>query len=350
MFRQDLAISALFTRVGWQQPTQSDYAILTGDNLVSGSGMYFTDYHKAVTVKNIKDTQEDADISNANFNLLLERMQKAAIIRVLQGVFNRDVIIENLQLYTRENLMYSQQITSSDKFCGIRVRVANDSSYAVRLNSMSLLFSGAGTFNMYCYHSVKGKIWTKSVTTVAGKETIVNVSDLIMSISELAHKAGEYYIGYFQADITGEAINYDHAIYATPSIFGISGFEADKTASEVYDVDSYVENNLNYGINLELTSVRDFTQVITRNPSMFDEAVGLQMAVDAVELMINSTRSNATERLTKDQLTQLYNDLNLATGSDQMPYSAGLKTRLTREIQRLNRNFFPNDKPTLVQC
>jgi len=336
--------------VGWQQPTTSGYDVLTGNNLVSLSGMYFTDYHKAVTIKNIKETIEDANISDVDFNAHLERLQKAAINRVLNGVFNRDQIIENLQLYTRRDLKDSTLVTNENKFVGIHLNLANDSSFALRLNSMSLLFNEAKTFNMYCFHSAKGLIWTKSVTVVANQETIVNVSDLIMSITELTYKAGEFLIGYMQDDLdTCKAIEYDPIELNKAMMFGHRGFEAVATSNVTYDVETLVHNYQNYGINLELTSVRDFTQVICRNAQSFDEAVGLQVAIDVIESIINSTRSNATERLTKDFLAQLYNDLSLDTQTDNMPYSAGLKNRLKRELNRLNKTFFPTDKVTIIQ-
>ena len=86
--------------------------------------------------------------------------------------------------------------------------------------------------------------------------------------------------------------------------------------------------------------MHDYTSVICRNADKFDEAVGLQMAVNLIEQIISSSRSNATERIGKDQLASLYNDLNIDMPTDQRPYSAGLKNRLKREIQRLNRTFF----------
>lgn len=347
MFRSDLVIGALVTRVGWQQPTSSDYAILTGDNLVSLSGMYFTDYHKAVTVKNLKETIGDADISDPDFNAELLRMQKSAINRVLQGVFNHDQIIENLQLYSRWDTLSFQELTGTDKFCGFRISVANDSSKTVILNSISLLFNGVETFNMYCYHTVKGKIWEKSVTTVAGIETVVNVTDLFLSMTDATHKGGDFFIGYFQNDIVGKAIEYESPQYNQANIFGYWGFEADRTGVETYENTSVVETNNNYGLNLEFTSVNDYTTIINRNAAQFDEAVGLQFAIDAVEQMINSTRSNMTERLNKEQLAQLYNDINLQTATENMPYTGGLKNRLQRELNRLNQNFFSKGKVTI---
>lgn len=347
MFRSTLAIDALFTRVGWQQPTQSEYAILTGNNLVSLSGLYFTDYHKAVTIKNIKETQEDEDISDLDFNSYLERLQKGAINRCLNAVFSKEEIIDETQLYTRENLRYSKLIENESKFVGIHLDVVESPEYSVSINTASLLFDGVKTFNLYCFHSAKGQIWSKSVTTLAGVETVVNITDLILSISELTYKAGEFLFGYFQDDLGSvKAINYnqEEPEFNKGRLFCAEGFES-VAVGVGYDNETLVETNLNYGINLEISSHRDYTYLIKRNAPMFDEVVGLQLAVDVIETIINSTRSNATERITKDQVTMLYNDVNLGQdgvqNNDIMPHSGGLKARLQRELKKLKENFHP---------
>lgn len=342
MFRPDIVKTALLTRVGWKQPTTSGYDVLTGDNLVSLSGLYFSDFHKALTIKNIKDTQEDESISDVDFNTYLLDCQKSAIVRVLNGVFNKDSIIDQFQFYSRWDGRNFETREKESKFVGFRINLVDDYGYALRINSLSLLFDSAVTFNIYCYHSAKGLIYTKSVTTVANTETIVNLTDLILSISELTYKQGEFYIGYFEDDLsTAKAIEYTSPDYEEAHIFHYSGVEIEPTGATSFDKETTVYTFDNYGINLEVTEVKDYTSVICRNANLFDEAVGLQMAVDLIEQIISSTRSNGTERITKDQLASLYNDLNLDMPTDERPYSAGLKNRLKRELQRLNRNFFP---------
>jgi hypothetical protein len=340
MFRPDIVKTSLTTRIGWKQPTTSGYDILTGDNLISLSGMYFSDYHAALTIKNIKETQENENISDSDFNTYLLDMQKSAIVRVLNGVFNKDAIIYQCQLYSRAFEKDFEVRTQEDKFVGFRFSLVDDYGFAIRINSISLLFNEAKTFNLYCYHSAKGRIWTKSVTTVANQETIVNVTDLILTISESTYKQGEFYIGYFENDLgTCKAIEYGTPDYESTHIFHYTGIEIDRDGS-AYDKESITYTFDNYGLNIELTEMHDYTSVICRNADKFDEAVGLQMAVNLIEQIISSSRSNATERIGKDQLASLYNDLNIDMPTDQRPYSAGLKNRLKREIQRLNRTFF----------
>lgn len=350
MYRSSEVISGLFTRVGWQQPTQTEYAILTGDNLVSLSGRYFGDFHSLLTVKNVKETIEDKDISNANFNNWLIQKQKACINRVLQGVFNRDQIIEQLQLFSREYNDNKTLLQNAGKFVGYKIELADDSSYSVVLNSVSLLFDSVATFKLYCFHAGKGKIWEKEVTTVAGYETIVNVTDLILSISSSTYKQGEFIFGYFQDDLgSAKAINFDNCEFNEALIFCAEPCEAIATSSTTIQTTQTVETNYNYGLNLEMSSFRDFTAVIVRNPSQFDEAIGLQMACDLIEQIIFSSRSNATERIQKEQVQAAFTDLNQDMPVDGAPYSAGLKNRLKRELQRLNKNYFPKETIKIVQ-
>jgi hypothetical protein len=349
MFRPDEVIGALFTRVGWQQPTEDEYDILEGDNLVSSSGLYFNNYHPAVTVRNLKETNQDAGISNADFNTKLEDFQKSAINRVCQGIFNKDVIIEQVQLYSRDYERNFKTLDNTSKFVGFKIKLCDDYGYSVLLNAISLYFDGVATFNMYCFHSAKGNVWTKSVTTVANTETVVNVTDLVLSISKNTQKGGVYYIGYFQDDLGAvNAINDYGADYEDANIFSYSGIEADTLTASTYDNQTIVQTALNYGVNLELTSVNDYTSMIVRNAQAFDEAVALQVACDCIEQIIMSTRSNYTERMTKEFAQQLYNDLNLEWTTESQPYTGGLKNRLRRELQRLNKNFFKEDRPVII--
>lgn len=348
MFNPATVITALFTRVGWKQPTLSGYDILTGANLVSKSGLFFSDYHKVVTVRNIKDTLEDEAISDADFNEYLEQMQKSAINRVLEGVFNKDVVIEQIQTFSRGWERNLKPLENTGQLVGRRYKVANDVSYITKVNSMALLFDGDVTFKMYCFHTAKGKIWEKEVTAVGNEETVIDLEDLFLAISASNYKAGEFLIGYFQDDLGSvRAINTYACELAAAALFYHTGFRA-QPAGIGYDKQTVVEDNLDYGINFMLTSSRDFTEVIVRNASVFDEAVGLQMACNVIEQIMYSTRSNIVERITKELSAAMANDLNMAMPNGEMPYTAGLKNRLEREVKRLNKNFLPKDSIQII--
>jgi hypothetical protein len=65
------------------------------------------------------------------------------------------------------------------------------------------------------------------------------------------------------------------------------------------------------------------------------------MAVQVLDMIQFSLRSNKDERITKELSDKLYTDLNLSKPSDEFPYVAGLKKQLDQEVARLKKVFFP---------
>ena len=92
----------------------------------------------------------------------------------------------------------------------------------------------------------------------------------------------------------------------------------------------------------------DFDDVVQQNPSLFDEAIGLQMAASVVEMMYTSVRSNSVERQTKDMTTLLFRELNGVHTDNGVPVSTGLKNNISREIVMLKKYLFPKMKPFIA--
>ena len=61
MIRSDKIKSQLFGEVGFRQSTLTGYDIVDASNQVSRSGLFFQDASRLVTIKNIKETQENVD-------------------------------------------------------------------------------------------------------------------------------------------------------------------------------------------------------------------------------------------------------------------------------------------------
>ena len=103
MIRSDKIQTALFGGVGFRQPTLAGYNIVDATNIASSSGLFFGDSSELVTIKNIKDCQEDLSISNENFNLLLANMQKSVILDVCNKIIaEQSDFIDSLNLYPYE--------------------------------------------------------------------------------------------------------------------------------------------------------------------------------------------------------------------------------------------------------
>jgi hypothetical protein len=345
-FNIDKVLGALSGRVGWRQPTLAGSPTLSAANTKSDSKRCFQDFHAIATPQNIKDTQEDEFISDSDFNTYLLNLQKAAILKSLNGVFNKRELLERKLLFER----YGRQDyieTGTGKFVGIRILPARDFGITCQIDQVALYFDSAITFNLYLFHdAIKAPIWTQSITTEAGKQTLVSIPDpdCYLNYSE-NNKGGCFYLGYFQDDINAQgahAINEIVEQFNSFYNFGMVPCEMPRIAGQ-YNMD---RNNVSFtikthGLNLQMMAFRDHTQRVVNNPGLFDELIGLQMAADVIELIQNSIRTNKNERITKELSGRLYNDLNLAMSTEEFPYSTGLKNRIQRELGRVKKELFP---------
>jgi hypothetical protein len=339
MFNADKVIKALKGRVGWRQPTQPDYAILTEVNLTTKSKRRFQDFHSAVTIQNIKDLTEDQDISDDDFNLALEGMQESAILRTMGEVFCGSEVVDTVQAFDRQRDIAHTPITNSGKFVGVRVNIARNTDYVTALSNIALLFDSDVEFELKCFIDNNDQaIWTKLVTAKKDAVTIVPVDDLFMSYLGEGTNTTVFYIGYFQENL-GEAKAYTEPVWGWKYgyLWRVDYFESLKKDTKFVTPVTYTSNT--YGLNPQFTSMMDHTNVIIANASMFDEAIGLQVACDTLELITTSTRTNATERVTKEQLGDLYLALNQDQSTSERPYGPGLKARYHKEVSKLNKAF-----------
>ena len=350
----DKVKSAMAGRLGWMQPTQAGSPVINSTNLGATSGRFYNDgsFHAACTIDRLKSSQEDASITDANLNALLITLDQSVSMRVINAVFNRPQLIEHTLVYERVSNVRNIPVPNSGNFCGYRIKVGKG-DWAIQLNSISLFFDSVATFNIYLFNDLKlAPLKTQSVTTEANSQTVVDLGWVLNYIS--TNKGGLFYIGYFQDDLVAtstHAIDEQLNMWAASKVFGAYPFQAPKKAGQL-DF-----NRINpsvvfrtYGLNLEVTSYRDYTQTIIQNPHLFDNARGLGMAIGVLETIKYSTRSNAVERQSKDAIgtTELNYDLNLAFPNDDRPFIAGLKAQLMQELNRISQSFFPKAKAMSV--
>jgi len=348
MYRRAEVIPALFGRVGFREPTQAEYSgVLDSSNKESRSGRYFDGFHAMVTIPNIKEiVNNDVAISNAAFNTSLKELQEDCICSVLDGIFNKPEIIEQRLEFDRCDEQPAV-IPNNGRFVGRQIKMARDPRKGVRINAITLFFDGAVTFSLYLFNSTKkAALKTVEVTTAANDQVVIRPADWQLNYMDATVKSGVFYIGYFQDDLgTVKAYDEQPVLWNAGLCYGSQAMEADRVPGQP-DFTRYnpTLSSRTYGLNIEYSTVKDYTEIILQNPQAFDKAIGLQMAAKVVEKVIHSTRSNYMQRLGEQGAARLYNDLNLQMATDEMPYSTGLKNQLERELKRLHNNFFPGQK------
>lgn len=337
MFNAEVVTQSLFGRLGWIEqnpPTLSDgtVIVLSDENKASRSGRYFQHVHRAMTLKNICDTIEEVNTDNDGFNEYLRGLQVGAIQNSISAVLNEDTLIEQSMVFNRRSDRQTSVCRISTKR-GYKIDIAADPSYCCVISSLSLLFAEAGTFDVVFMHSNAGVLSRESVTVAAGVEMVVPV-EWRLSYSSDRYKGGFFYV-YFETDLLH--VEPDCPDFNRTSMFSAQPFEGNDLNNPSITSDTY-------GLNLEICSYRDFTQIIKNNQHVFDTLIGLQMAATVIELIINSTRSNRTERITKDAVAALYTDLNQMFPTPEVPYSVGIRGQIAREVKRVKNNLLPKPK------
>ncbi len=341
----DNVLPALQQRIGWSQSTIAAAPVIIAGNLVANSGRYYQDFHPAVTVAVIKAIQENPAITDAQLNALLIQYDTTVAIRAINAIFNKQQLIERYMCFNRFYNMLTIPVPNGGNFVGYRINVA-PGNYATHIGVFTLFFNAVATFNVYLFNDLdSAPIQTKSVTTVANNQKVVTV-DWLLNYTSSTIKGGVWYIGYFQDDVVASnpaatAIDEQYTKLANAKIFGIYPFQSPKTGSLDFNRTNPGIVFRSYGMNVEISSYRDYSETIIQNAHLFDEARGLLMAIYVIEQITNSTRENYTAGQSRFNMDSLKADINTAFPTDDYPRVAGLKAQLEREFKRINDNFNP---------
>lgn len=348
----DLVLPALQKRLGWLQPTYDGAPVLDSDNITSTSGRYFgEDFHALCTVQNIKANQEDAAITDANFNTYLTQRQNGMILRALTETFRKKELIEQHLMYTRFGFS-DVVLPNQSNMAGWCIEIAEDQAISTQITFATLYFDANATFNLYLFQDgVRGAIKTISVTSQAFKLTTVAFE--LTSQLVLPFKTGvRFYLLYDQDELQTagvRAIREQPETIAHPKCFEAYSIQFPKTTDgSIFNSNQRQYPALPMGINLEIVSFKDHTQRIIRQANLFDEVQGLQMAAFAMELVNNATRTNYTQRQTEQQSQQQFMELNQAFATKEVPVTPGLKSRIMAEFKRLRDTFYPPEGPISV--
>lgn len=346
-FNQAQVMSSLFGRLGWHQPVQAGSPVINSTNLLSKSGRKFNDgsFHAYVTVKNIKSVIEDAKASDTDLNSMLESIQRAAILRSLTSVFNRNEFISQSLLFNPWNAN-REKVESTTDFVGIEIYIPAVPDKAVQIDNVSIYLDSDKTFNLYLYNSNrKTPLWTGSVTVQANQQTLVNLSDIILTHMGGSLHGGTYYFGYYQSDLgSARAYNMTNKTQQHNQFFRWRFMESVKTTGEYdFDREEISYSNTNYGLNVHLSAFVDHSWQIVRKAQLFDNVIGMQVAAQVLEMIIySSSASNGVERRLKETLPAalLMQDVTGISQISNVPKIQGLRESIELEYQRLRDAFY----------
>lgn len=347
-------MSALFGRIGWVQPDAADSPVINSTNLLSKSGRKFNDgsFHAVVTVRNIKSNMEEAKASDNHLNTYLETLQRAAIMKSLANVFNRPEYLSQGLLYNTFSFN-RELVTSGNDFVGIEIYLPPATDKAVQIDNVSILLDSDKTFNLYLYNSHKKlPVWVGEVSVVANEQTVVNLSDIVLTHMGGANHGGVFYFGYYQSDLgAAKAYNHSYKQEDHEHFFRWRFMESDKAASE-YDFDrtNIRYSNNSYGLNVHLSAFVDHSWQVAQKAALFDNVVGLQLSHQVLEMVVYAKRSNSDNRDLKDMLPSalLMADVRGISQISNVPKIQSLREMIELEEARLRDSFYGKPKPMSV--
>lgn len=312
-FDTDRALDVLKNRVKW-----------LGDT--SESGRYFDDgsFHSIVTADNFKSFQDKAQISASEFADVKAAFTRAAILRCLNAVFS-PTIIDNTLLFDFPLPCFETEAVTND-FHGYKLFVGKD--IVAQVKKAFLRFSANTTVILYLYKAGNPiPVKTQSIVVAGQTDKEADLTDFILT-------SGLYFLGYKPADL-GAALPLRDQPYFMYSTYGVGVCPVH--ASLPFSQDKIVYPVSPQGLNLELVSQVDYTNVIANSSGLFDELIGLCLASMVVEKSLFNNRINPAERKTQEAVDRFGAQMDLmgTIPVSDAPRTDSLRKRLEREINKV---------------
>lgn len=339
-------ILTAWQRIGWLEPSKTGYTdILDTDNKTTLSSKTFDALHPLTNFVKFKDTYSDKDASDAVLNAQLKAWQQTGIVDVMSDVFKDRDMITNKTILSG-GFDFSETLAGSGKFVFVKVVVPQ--GFVVNLKSVGITLDGIDTFNFYVFNSsvTAALVTNKSVTSVANTEVWTSWNYNLWGES-LDLKSGIYYIGYFQDDVSSDAIQRTH--YKQNDICGIDYCTATPNGTYLPEYDTIIYSGYTHGINLDYSVSADFSHYFINNPSVFDTALSYYVIIKCLTQIMLSERFNASQRAADDAIdfaSQVWTEINGARSEET--YSKGMNKMYYDEIKNIKDILFKKDKIYIV--
>ena len=326
--------------VGFRDSLISEYAILDADNKASSSGLFVNDISGLITTKNIKNTLENPNLEDEAFNNYLRGRVNSSFINLMKAIYSDEDMIENKTLFQYEN-DFTKLLENSTDFVGYEIDVAKTKDVNIVLNKIMLTFDSVEDIKVLLFHSsMDAPLKFDTVSTVAKSDTHKVLNWNLPNANSIA--GGKFYIGYLRSSLTGKAYNREYESSSVQSSFnclGITPIKVEGWDNEtLFDVNNVEYCSETWGINLDISSYKDYTSIIVNNKDRYARGLQLQTAADLLNLIATNSNSNETERRIKIQA--LY-DLNGNRSNPEIPYSVGVLNQLKNEIKELKKFINP---------
>ena len=422
MYNLTIIKAAFASKITFRSSLNPDYSGL--DDTTTTTGLYYDDFHPLVNQENLDAIAVNYDAFNnsawsalttygvgdqvinddilyiskaaANLNheppdstwwkiglsVFLEQLENQAIINMLDGLLRKKKLLGNTKGSYSNLILYdgvgkiSDTITKESRFVFLEVRMKRYDNLRFVLDRIGLQTTQiqAG-LTLYIYHSSR-KAYVDTVTFISDKTytmewvTAGKNLDYFGYSTEAAREqdaGGYYYIGYFEDDLTGQAISKSFDLSQSPRCGGCATESYNKilydrrsdfvqvragsvanvnlNGTDMWDVQyNEYDRSETWGLNLGFSIQCDLTRFFADRVDMFRDLLAKQVVFDCLQKMAYTTRDSRLSEQVKAEailalkgegknyetvLQEAYEEADIDTKNLGTPCLAKNKTGLT---------------------
>lgn len=349
-FNYNLVYGGLQNRVLWRS-----------QGAISDSLRYFEDFHPLCNTQILEAVRPK---DGSTMTQYLAQKQSSVIMEMVNAVYNAPQVIDRAKLAFYRlagNQLPQQFVANNNQFVGLRLNLGMGDR-SVKLNSLQVWFTKSGSMNIHLYNDmILAPVLTIPISWIGGQQTVINLGEQIVlsNLVPTAYKQGTWYLGYYQSDLIGgtndpttQAVYYpvNYGRYFSLNVLAFSAnLTIDQYGNRNFVRNNIGANNLMYGMNLEISSFVDATNMIVQNSHLFDELIGLNMSKKVLSDVIFNYQTTSVQRAIESvaEVSQLYGELHGFKADEHSPYIKGLNNKLDREIYRVKQALQPTDTVSL---
>lgn len=370
MFNPTTIQNCMTSLLGWRNDANPDVPQITDPNLLqTDSGLIYNDFHPLLTIENITNTiPEDKTINDYLNEKVNSGINKAMTKVVLEKKLNESTktLLNSSKLFDGIG-RFQDTVISNGRFVGVELEIFPTYGAKVIIDKIGLQFTQTQTnLPIYIFHTSQiDPIQTITASTTKSNSlewlTLSQTIDLSY-LSDNYDSGGMFYIGYFQDDISGQAIKKEFNFLQGPCntcrggsnamkvwnerlnfvrIVPVEVSNSDLNGTQMFDYTKRKYNATNnFGLNFGVTVQCDISQYLCEQKLVLTDLIGKQVAVDILNDMKHSTRLN---RLANVSQNMIIRDLD----GDQETFEPGLSKRLSDSVKAVDFDFSKIDSPCL---
>lgn len=322
MFKSQKVVPEYANLLGWRQdPT--GVINLPASLTDTETGEYFQQKHPALNLTYIQTLiQENLDINDYLRNVVTDSTNEIFndLLQYRQVKEFGKTLLEQSTLLNRYGWK-NDLITNQNRFVGMQIRVKSMTALQTTVDEIGLQLSGAQTLKLYLFHSSKNSsIATIEITTTGSANWTWKKSSSfeLSAFSSEVYQGGVFILGYYQEDLTTQAVNYTNfnwdrgecstcpgsqgyartwkSIKNYFQVYPIYVPNGSFVKEEMFDLNDMIYcNDQSWGLNFKFTVRCDLSDFFIQNKFAFKNLLALKVVYNVLNMMKFSQEINSIE-------------------------------------------------------